>query len=321
MDLACNYEPTANIDDNSCEFGTCPGCNDPTDYGYNPTSTNDSICGTSALFTNCGAEGRFGPTQQQCDEEYGPGFVSCFNGLQHYVVQMSGVYEISAFGAQGGSASGGTGGLGAHATAFIELHSGDTLQILVGQMGSPQFTSGGDQEAGGGGGTYVALNNQPLVVAGGGGAIPTSGPDWTPPTALDLESSNGSAGSCGVMSSEGYAGGCNGLGGYGTVQGGGGGGFYTAGINNSSNCMSGLSFVDGGVGGEWCGQQSYAHGGFGGGGSGGNDGGGGGGGYSGGGGYFFGGGGGSYIATFGAGSTASGVNSGHGLVEISLTSL
>ena len=56
VDLACNYEPTANIDDNSCEFGTCPGCNDPTDFGYNPTSTNDSLCGTSTQFSNCGAQ-------------------------------------------------------------------------------------------------------------------------------------------------------------------------------------------------------------------------------------------------------------------------
>ena len=29
VDLACNYEPTANVEDESCEFGTCPGCNDP----------------------------------------------------------------------------------------------------------------------------------------------------------------------------------------------------------------------------------------------------------------------------------------------------
>ena len=38
-------EPTANIDDNSCEFGTCPGCNDPEAFNYNPTSSNDEICG------------------------------------------------------------------------------------------------------------------------------------------------------------------------------------------------------------------------------------------------------------------------------------
>ena len=44
MDLACNYEPTANVDDNSCEFGTCPGCTDPAAANYNPTSTNDEAC-------------------------------------------------------------------------------------------------------------------------------------------------------------------------------------------------------------------------------------------------------------------------------------
>ena len=50
VDLACNYEPTANVDDNSCEFGTCPGCTDPDDFLYNPTSSNDSLCGS----WNCG---------------------------------------------------------------------------------------------------------------------------------------------------------------------------------------------------------------------------------------------------------------------------
>ena len=45
VNLACNFEPTANIDDNSCEFGTCPGCNDPEAFNYNPTSSNDEICG------------------------------------------------------------------------------------------------------------------------------------------------------------------------------------------------------------------------------------------------------------------------------------
>ncbi|MDG1674580.1 MAG: hypothetical protein P8H88_03955, partial [Flavobacteriales bacterium] len=42
--LACNYNPVATIEDGSCEFGTCPGCNDPDALNYNPTSTNDETC-------------------------------------------------------------------------------------------------------------------------------------------------------------------------------------------------------------------------------------------------------------------------------------
>ena len=83
VDLACNYEPTANVDDNSCEFGTCPGCNDPNDLGYNPTSTNDSLCGTSMYFTNCGSEGRFGPTKQACG--VWSGLVVSNGGIQQWM--------------------------------------------------------------------------------------------------------------------------------------------------------------------------------------------------------------------------------------------
>ena len=54
-------------------LGRVRGAMIPSDFNYNPTSTNDSLCGTFAYFTNCGAEGRFGPTQLQCDVEYGPG--------------------------------------------------------------------------------------------------------------------------------------------------------------------------------------------------------------------------------------------------------
>ena len=56
-----------------------------------PTSTNDSLCGTSAYFTN--AEGRFGPTQLQCDAEYGPGVVVSIGGIQHDVDQSWGCWR------------------------------------------------------------------------------------------------------------------------------------------------------------------------------------------------------------------------------------
>jgi hypothetical protein len=45
-EFACNYDPDATIADNdSCEFGTCPGCTDSTACNYNPTvSEDDGSC-------------------------------------------------------------------------------------------------------------------------------------------------------------------------------------------------------------------------------------------------------------------------------------
>jgi hypothetical protein len=41
-ELACNYDPDSTIADNeSCEFGTCPGCTDNTACNYNPTVIED----------------------------------------------------------------------------------------------------------------------------------------------------------------------------------------------------------------------------------------------------------------------------------------
>ena len=141
------------VDDDSCEFGTCPGCNDPNDFGYNPTSTNDSLCGTSAYFTNCGVEGRFGPTQLQCDQEYGSGIVVSNGGIQKWTVSHSGLYRIEARGAQGGSMEGTSGGLGAMVSGYFNLNTGDVIDILVGQKGANGYGDG----SGGGGGTFVTL--------------------------------------------------------------------------------------------------------------------------------------------------------------------
>jgi len=72
-----------------------------------------------------------------------------------YTVTATGVYDITAAGAQGGTYSGSNfaGGLGAMVGGDIELNEGDVLEIFVGQMGG----SNSDQNAqgGGGGGTFV----------------------------------------------------------------------------------------------------------------------------------------------------------------------
>jgi hypothetical protein len=312
VDLACNYEPTANIDDNSCEFGTCPGCNDPTDFGYNPTSTNDSLCGTSAQFTNCGAEGRFGPTQLQCDEEYGAGVVISNGGIQLWTVTQSGLYQIEAKGAEGAGNSGWNGGMGASMSGVFALSEGEQLKVLVGQKG----VSNG-QNGGGGGGSFVVNGaNEPYIVAGGGGGLRTGGNGH----GCGGHSSNfgghvpdpGDFHGCDLLNS--IAG--NGGSGGGNDWGGGGGGFFSNGSGDSINPPGGgQGFLNGGIGGA-----GNAPGGFGGGGNGqGGFGGGGGGGYSGGDGGKQAGGGGS----FNAGESQvneGGVNPGHGSVTITLLS-
>ena len=299
-------------------------CNDPNDLGYNPTSTNDSLCGTFAYFTNCGAEGRFGPTQLQCDEEYGPGVVVSNGGIQRYTVTKSGVYRIEALGAQGGEGIEGIsqdGGFGARIVGSFVFEAGDILNVVVGQVGS---TNGGGS---GGGGSFLWTDDIELLIAAGGGGgagddDQGGDPDGRP--GQSGQSGSNSANSTG-------AGGFNGHGGttsvYDDYAGGGGAGWLQSGsFSLTLPGTQGLTRQEGFYGGV---HPSYPEvmGGFGGGGANGDlsaEGGGGGGGYSGGGGGDSnlddaGGGGGS----FNSGSNQvneSGVNEGHGSVTITLIS-
>ena len=94
-------------------------------------------------------------------------------GLQTYTAPVTGTYDITAWGAQGGDfqtgcrASGGcllynAGGLGAKIGGDVSLKAGETLTLLVGGQG---------KRHGGGGGSFVVVtaSNMALVVAGGGG--------------------------------------------------------------------------------------------------------------------------------------------------------
>ena len=86
----------------------------------------------------------------------------------------TGIYQISAYGAQGGVQSGfSSGGKGAHISGGFTLTEGEVLSILVGGLGqsgvvfSPPLNG---QNMGGGGGSFVVNSStNPLVVAGGGG--------------------------------------------------------------------------------------------------------------------------------------------------------
>src|SRR5690606_715817 len=50
-------------------------------------------------FTPCGATGKDGPTQNQCNSEYGNGVVTVSNGIQLWTVPASGKYHIVIAGA------------------------------------------------------------------------------------------------------------------------------------------------------------------------------------------------------------------------------
>lgn len=141
-------------------------------------------------------------------------------------VGQTGLYDIAAYGADGGSTQGGgLGGLGAAIGGQVELSAGTILDILVGGAGGIGINGLG----GGGGGSFVVLAGQtaltPLVIAGGGGGGGAG-------TGLNGQNGGGAAAS-GVA-------GAGGAGGY--NHGGGGGGFGTGSTN---------PFGNGGAGGNY----------------------------------------------------------------------
>jgi hypothetical protein len=186
--------------------------------------------GTFYTFTNCGQEGRTGPSQDQCNLEYGEGVVTVTvdNGIQEWTVPETGAYTIEVWGAQGGPRKGydndniNRGGTGAILSGDFSLTEDLVLKIIVGQRG---------RESGGGGGTFVAKSeNIPLIVAGGGAAWCTN---------------SGCADDADAVLTEGNGGGG------GTGCGSGGGGFYGDGTTSERDYgTGGLAFVNGGTGGD-----------------------------------------------------------------------
>ncbi|WP_205743135.1 hypothetical protein [Halioglobus maricola] len=146
----------------------------------------------SYQFTNCDAEGRLGPGQSDCNTEYAgttlESTVTVSGGIQAWVVPETGTYLIEADGAAGGtqqysgeegSGTPSPGGFGASLQGTFELTAGETLHVLVGQMGGDtqqDVETDDDWEnaaPGGGGGTFVYRNSAdplPLLAAGGGGS-------------------------------------------------------------------------------------------------------------------------------------------------------
>jgi hypothetical protein len=266
-------------------------------------------------FSPCGAVGKDGPTQLQCNQFYGGAIqVNVNQGIQEWTVPsgLCGSIVIEAWGAQGGGANG---GLGAYARGTFNVNPGDILRILPGQRGG---TTGNG--AGGGGGSFIVRvsggGSPTLLVAagGGGGGVSTA-----------YGAAAGSASNSGNASQSGGTGGTAGNGGNAdNCCGGSGGGGYTGNGQNytaGSQSYGGKSFTNGAQGGYiFQGDfPSFSDGGFGGGGTGASSGvsGGGGGGYSGGGGGPNAGGGG---GSFSSGSNPilqSGQRAGDGLIRIS----
>ena len=302
-------------------------------------------------FTNCGKTGRNGPSQSDCNTAYAStdlnGEVTLSGGIQSWTVPYTGTYTITVYGAQGAigsSSSSKAGGKGAKISGEFNLTKDAVIKILVGQQGLE-----GDYMGGGGGGSFVvASDDTALIIAGGGGGgMGTSGntrghrdgePGLTGTSGGDSEVTSGNFGAAASGSGGGARarGGSNGYGGGGSVAGGGGGfignGGQGWGSQASNIANAGLSFLNGGTGGDTSGtrvNRTSSDGGFGGGGASHdssvstNGYGGGGGGYSGGGGGNWsspnsgnGGGGGSYNNGSNK-SSVEGNNSGHGKVEIS----
>jgi hypothetical protein len=109
----------------------------------------------------------------------GDNTISYSGVIQTESVQSSGLYDITAFGAEGGSGNGKSGGDGAEIGGDIRLMAGEVLKIAVGGEGGNAGTSeAGAEYGGGGGGTFVVLDNSgsytPLVIAGGGGGAYSS---------------------------------------------------------------------------------------------------------------------------------------------------
>ena len=225
---------------------------------------------------------------------------------QFFIVPFAGVYQINAWGAQGGNAGGNAGGYGAAIGGAFRLNAGDLLELDVGGQGTYGYAGGAlptatgvtaapafHYGAGGGGASWVRDNRFDLllVAAGGGGAGGMTIAEGTQ-REIDTHSlfrttgvgGNASDGMSSAGAGFGGAAGANYTEGLSTGGGGGGGtGFYTQGGSSAhgggEGGGGGLDILNGGasIG------QLAGTGGFGGGGGGdASGGGGGGGGYSGG---------------------------------------
>lgn len=162
------------------------------------------------------------------------------SGIITWKVPTTGNYSFEIWGARGGNGAGGPnylGGYGARMKGTFALNNGDSIKILIGQMGGASY-------GGGGGGTFVTYaNNVPLIVAGGGN---TASP-WSSTASHAVTTTSGVSGSSGLAGGSGGTGGAGG----GACAGGAG----LTGDGGASSCGSTISpksFTNGGAGGTTC---------------------------------------------------------------------
>lgn len=228
-------------------------------------------------FTNGNSLGRTGPTIGNLRVLYDTtgntwinddAYFNAVNGIQYWTVPRTGIYTITARGAQGAPATATGGGLGAVMQGDFALQQGQKLQILVGQEGRPPTSAAsyGNSSAGGGG-SFVVLNSGAvstvanidlLLAAGGGGG--------TGNVMLSNSSANASIGTTGRTAWLSVAGGRPGMGGASgsSTDNGAGAGFWG---NGAGSVAAGIAYRFGGFGGIINTTYSPRGGGFGGGGS------------------------------------------------------
>ena len=140
--------------------------------------------GVTETFTSGAASGMYGPTLAQLKTAYSAATweqESAYlnvgtQGFQQFTICHAGTYEITAYGANGGSGSSpaGGGGKGANAKGTFTFTNGQKLTIVVGQPGAWNGQSSGSYAGGGGGGSFIfsgtSISTNSVLVAAGGGA-------------------------------------------------------------------------------------------------------------------------------------------------------
>ena len=299
---SCNQGYTISNNKKKCELICDSGtkllngiCVKTCDNNYVSINDTCTLFKDEYVFTNCGATGRLGPTLNQCDTFYNGTNLQgkiimedTKQGIQIWTIPITGKYHITCAGA--GIQDDFENCRGVIISSVFNLEQGDKIKILVGQSGLLSQSSINNQQysflySSGSGGTFVVKcnnnndytkdNNIRLIIAGGGGgnyegnkysysidniyiyikkdfsyaSYETSGQDN--PNILYKGGIDGNGGKSFLVSGDKYYG---------------GGGFYTDGTTIPGVTLqgNGISFLNGGYGGNIL-DKAYAEGGFGGG--------------------------------------------------------
>ncbi|XP_022918243.1 tyrosine-protein kinase receptor [Onthophagus taurus] len=115
------------------------------DYLIDKEPHPDFVNKTYYTITTCGQTGRYGPSNEQCNEAYQDTDVavkmydddSLLRGVQKWTVPSAGYYTFLLYGAGGGKGGGGMGSSrGAMVRVILELGKGQELYMAVGQEGT-----------------------------------------------------------------------------------------------------------------------------------------------------------------------------------------